>query len=417
MKHISYRSRSAWYLSRIISMLLTLQLQSLLALISSAVSFIPVVCRNHGKGTKLAFQQSKTNRRSQLSLFELHGHSNNNNVERENTVSTNDEYAFRPKFDGQLYYGMAADSQGKIQTTLSEVKSKMKISSSTDVDIDAAQLTTATSFMSTKPSPATRERTKLHNTPIISRTITIPPDTNTDSTLSVTVWEMEKPSTLIEYWMSTDTSASDKDKIGDPFGVVMWPGSILASREIMNRRHIVANATVLVLGAGLGLEVQTAARMGAAKVIATDNNPFTLKLLRYGAQLAGLDHVIETQVLDICDERTSLPGLAEVDMVVVADLLYNERLARFVGKRCWEVLLATRQRKREQKRPITLVVTDSQRFLGTDFLRELNVSCRQENMDELEWKEVILRNVTGSGILIDEDQTYDVKARMLCVDN
>jgi predicted RNA methylase len=74
--------------------------------------------------------------------------------------------------------------------------------------------------------------------------------------------------------------------MGDPFGVVMWPGSIVASKELMKQHYCspqsqIENATVLVLGAGTGLEAQTAGLLGARKVIATDINQMALRLLKY----------------------------------------------------------------------------------------------------------------------------------------
>merc|ERR1711862_1021384 len=93
----------------------------------------------------------------------------------------------------------------------------------------------------------------------------------------ICVWEMDKPSDLIQEWWSIDGNEKST-RMKDPFGVVMWPGSIVASRLLM-QEHIstnksqIANSTVLVLGAGTGVEVQTAALLGAKKVIATDVNP------------------------------------------------------------------------------------------------------------------------------------------------
>jgi len=91
------------------------------------------------------------------------------------------------------------------------------------------------------------------------------------------------------------------------------------------------------------------------------------------------------------------------EVIVAADILYNENLAKQVGRRCLEAL-------KLHPKP-ALIVTDSQRFHGTDFLKGI----REEMEDHLSWEEVLLKNVTGSGILIEEDQTYDVKVRILRV--
>ena len=135
-----------------------------------------------------------------------------------------------------------------------------------------------------------RQRSKLGDVPIISRTvpvsIDVPEEPGTE-TIEVTVWEMEKPSEIIQTWWSVEES--DRAAMGDPFGVVMWPGSIVASKELMKNHHCnspskVENSTVLVLGAGTGVESQVAARLGAGKVIATDINQLTLKLLDFSSE-------------------------------------------------------------------------------------------------------------------------------------
>lgn len=83
--------------------------------------------------------------------------------------------------------------------------------------------------------------------------------------------------------------------------------------------------------------------------------------------------------------------------MIAADVLYNEQLASHVGKRCLEAI----------QKDIKVLVTDSQRF--TDLLPELN---RQLDA-AVEWKEVQLDSFTGSGVMVDEDQTYDVTVRVL----
>jgi hypothetical protein len=55
--------------------------------------------------------------------------------------------------------------------------------------------------------------------PILSRTIPI----ETDNIPNITIWELEKPSQLMEMWWQAEAESSfvTKKKIGDPFGVVM----------------------------------------------------------------------------------------------------------------------------------------------------------------------------------------------------
>lgn len=217
--------------------------------------------------------------------------------------------------------------------------------------------------------------------------------------LSATVWEVEHPSEMMEMWWSA--GAADKEKIGDPFGVVMWPGSLVASQEMDRHRSEIEGATVLVLGCGTGLEAQAAAMLGAKRVIATDVNKLSLKLLDFGAKKAGLDKIIESKVFDLFSEHK----LPKCDVVIAADILYNEMLGAQMGLRCTELL--------GQDVPPKIIITDSQRFAGTDFLPFVNTVMEKWGRPSLSWEETVVESFTGSGMLIEGDQTYDVTVRMI----
>ena len=156
----------------------------------------------------------------------------------------------------------------------------------------------------------------------------------------------------------------------------------------------------MVLGAGTGVEAQASAILGARKVIATDISKLTLKLLKHGAEQAGLGEIIEPLQFDLYSKER----LPECDIVVAADVLYNEELAKQIGKRCVEVLNRPNAPK--------LVVTDSQRFHGTDFLGDINEDLSSIGI-ELKWEYFMLGNITGSGVMIEGDQTYDAKTRLV----
>ena len=235
--------------------------------------------------------------------------------------------------------------------------------------------------------------------PILSRKVPLV----IDSIPFVTIWELEKPSKLIEMWWAADLDSSSsvsKEKIGDPFGVVFWPGSILASQFLGEHKDEIFNSTVLILGAGTGVEAQASALLGAKRVIATDISKLTMKLLKYGAEQAGLGDIIEAVQFDLYSKEK----LPECDIVVAADVLYNEELARQIGLRCVEVLTRPNSPK--------VIITDSQRFHGTDFLADIN-DLLYETGKELHWEYFLLKNITGSGVMIEGDQTYDAKIRMV----
>jgi hypothetical protein len=66
-----------------------------------------------------------------------------------------------------------------------------------------------------------------------------------------------------------------------------------------------------------------------------------------------------------------------------------------------------------------IIIADSQKFHGTNFLVEvrelveLNEILVDNGFDALRWECVKLENVTTSGVVIDEDQEYDVDVRLV----
>jgi len=264
-----------------------------------------------------------------------------------------------------------------------------------------------------------RKKAKLGKVPIISRTIPLEVIQDDEDTkkLNVTVWEMDKPSDLIQEWWSIDDSER-KSRVGDPFGVVMWPGSILASNELMKKHYSaqvspLKNATVLVLGAGTGVEAQTAALLGA-KVVATDISPLTLKLLEHGAEVeTRIDNTFEARYFDLFSDDV----LPECDILIAADVLYNPELASQVGRRLYEAIVRSFE---EGLPPTKIICTDSQQFHQTNFLKEveelqeLNNMFKENNWEHLKWVTHKLDNVCASGVLVDDDQVYDVNVRMIC---
>lgn len=292
-------------------------------------------------------------------------------------------------------------------------------------------------LMSSQDPEDERKRGKIGKVPIISRMIPIEINgpvgpggedvaERNDSIssdykrLDVTIWEMDKPSDLIQEWWSIDESERSV-RVGDPFGVVMWPGSILASKELMKQHYFpssksspLINSTVLVLGAGTGLEAQTAALLGAKAVIATDINPLTLKLLEYGAKIDDrIGDTVEAEFFDLFSDKP----LPACDILVAADVLYNADLAKQVGRRLHEAIVRSFE---EGNPPTKVIITDSQKFYGTNFLeevavlKELNTLFEENGWEQLKWEKQKLEKVCGSGVLVDEDQIYDVEARMIC---
>jgi predicted nicotinamide N-methyase len=259
----------------------------------------------------------------------------------------------------------------------------------------------------TRSDNNTRQRRKIQlnygkDANILSRTVPLSDSWN------VTVWEWEKPAAVVEtFWQVENQGLSltrnqrpHAQTVLDPFGLVSWPGAVVAVQELSHYPHLVRDKRVLILGAGVGIEAQAAAMLGAASVTATDIHPTTLKLLQYGVEQAGFSNVIETAILDLCSDEP----LPACDLIIVADVLYNERLAAQVAVRCLEA--------RQCDPPPVILVSDSQRFVHK-FEADLNNKLKSISDKKVAWENRWLPNFTGSGVLIDVDQTYDVKARVL----
>jgi len=281
---------------------------------------------------------------------------------------------------------------------------------------------------------------------------------------SINVWEWEKPAPIIEtYWQveqqgldltnnknrnsndSDDSTATLGKKASpsllDPFGLVLWPGAVVAAQEMMEERHLIQGKRVLVLGSGVGTESIAAAMLGAQQVIATDLHPTTIKLLQYGAQQAGVTDKIQTQLLDITATATTAQQqehyepLPDCEVLVAADVLYNPKL-------CWHVMERIVEARRRNPNCLVLL-SDSQRFIS-DFdvvlsnkLMQLQDEQQQQQQQHqhamegeetdttmtspkpqktvVQWQSRFLPKFTGSGIFVEQDQTYEVKARVLWI--
>lgn len=246
---------------------------------------------------------------------------------------------------------------------------------------------------------------------VASRIVPIAPEWN------VTIWELEKVAAVVEKYWDHDGFNHDNNKksqqqeqpLLDPFGLVCWPGSVVAAQELMRHAdRVVKNRRVLVLGAGVGIEAQAAAHLGATSVLATDIHPTVLRLLEYGSQQEGMDHIISTAFLDISNNSTdSQQPLPACDLMIVADVLYNDKLAAHVAWKCL-------QARSVLPVPPVILVTDSQQFVQ-NFEQDICSKMLSIGQPAVSWTKRDLLAFQGSGVMVDEDQTYDVHARIMWI--
>jgi predicted nicotinamide N-methyase len=270
---------------------------------------------------------------------------------------------------------------------------------------------------------------------LVSRAVPVLPN------WSITVWELkDSADTVNAYWEeqnqqttsgkehpSSFSSTLKQERQLDPFGLVSWPGSLKAAQELHEHSiTAVRDQSVVILGAGVGVEAQAAALLGAKSVVATDIHPTTLLQLRYGVdqedRIVNKD-VVQCQILDLTANADEHPLPIPCDLLVVADVLYNEQLASHVCRRCADAF--------EQNPDVRILITDSQRFVSS-FKDDLNTALDEawtrvtssgvlspkqasKNPWPVAWHGETVMSFTGSGVIIDEDQTYDVRVQTLWV--
>jgi predicted nicotinamide N-methyase len=147
------------------------------------------------------------------------------------------------------------------------------------------------------------------------------------------------------------------DERANPYGAKLWPAAVAVAREVaLLPPGALDGKTVLELGCGNGLCSLTAAASGAASVLATDLSEDALGLTAEAASAADLP---------VLTSRFDLGGpepLPAADLVIAADLCYDEQLA---------AALAVRVAQAVRRGSWVLVGSDLQRGPRHGFLRKL----------------------------------------------
>ena len=132
----------------------------------------------------------------------------------------------------------------------------------------------------------------------------------------VRIYEAESQDAALDAAIETDS---------DPFGACCWPSAVVAARTLAARDGV-AGLRILEIGAGTGLASAVAARLGA-DVVATDVSDISLELLRRAAESVAFD----VQRLDFTDPD-AVAALGDFDIIVAADTLYEEAIARATAR-------------------------------------------------------------------------------------
>ena len=133
---------------------------------------------------------------------------------------------------------------------------------------------------------------------------------------------------VVALWQALESGEVDPGS-DPPFWAAAWPGGQALARYELDHPEAVAGRTVLDLGAGSGLVAVAALLAGAARVIASDVDPFARAAVAVNAELNGVGPLEVTG--DLLDGEPD-PG---VDVVLAGDVCYDremsERVLPFLG--------------------------------------------------------------------------------------
>jgi predicted nicotinamide N-methyase len=101
-----------------------------------------------------------------------------------------------------------------------------------------------------------------------------------------------------------------------PFWAAAWPGGQALARYVLDHPDLVRGRSVLDLGAGSGLVAVAAAMAGAARVLASEIDPFGLAAVPENAALNGVGGI--EAVGDLLGEAPPA-----VDVVLAGDVCYD----------------------------------------------------------------------------------------------
>ncbi|HKJ91816.1 MAG TPA: methyltransferase domain-containing protein [Longimicrobiales bacterium] len=121
---------------------------------------------------------------------------------------------------------------------------------------------------------------------------------------------------LTDVWEAVDRLAGEPTD--SPFWAYAWPAGAALARVVLDRPALVRGLNVLDIGAGGGVAALAAAKVGAARVVANDEDPRALDVVALAA--ARQDLPVKPAPGDVLE----CPHLlAEHDVVLCADLGYE----------------------------------------------------------------------------------------------
>ena len=136
----------------------------------------------------------------------------------------------------------------------------------------------------------------------------------------------------IALWLSRDDptvlwerleQASGRGDLAPPFWAYPWAGGIALARYLLDHPGEVGGRTVLDLASGSGLVAIVAARLGAARVTASDIDPVAVAAIGLNAAANGVTLRVAASDLLAC----TCGGGPVADLVLAGDAFYERRMA------------------------------------------------------------------------------------------
>eukprot|EP00966_Prymnesium_polylepis_P014263 329395-Prymnesium_polylepis.1 len=113
---------------------------------------------------------------------------------------------------------------------------------------------------------------------------------------------------------------------------MLWPGGVALGALLIEQPALVAGRTVLEVGTGLGITGVCAAVAGASAVLATDHEAHSLLFTAQNALENGVAERVQTARLDWTEPTAEELLKERFDVVLAADVLYEDETAKEVAR-------------------------------------------------------------------------------------
>ena len=154
---------------------------------------------------------------------------------------------------------------------------------------------------------------------------------------NVTILEASSESQELLVDIALETSDNDEPE-SDPYGAVLWPSACTVANYLLSNysKEQLQTLKLFEIGAGTGLVSLIACKAGCRQVIATDYNSLPLALLQKAMHINNVQSECMVTTLQFDVKNTSQHIPKDVDIFLVADLLYDIGTAKAVAKRVYE---------------------------------------------------------------------------------